>query len=173
MAETRAYLRSLSKTSADLAQILGRLNRLLCDDTEDERFVTLMFTLLDPLSRSLVYSSAGHIHGYVLDGAGATRHVLSSTGIPLGIFGEAEFPSSPEIPLVAGDLLLLLTDGAAEARSPDGTFFETERVLRVIAEARHCSSAQIVESLRVAVDAFSQGSAQVDDITVVVCKVSP
>jgi serine phosphatase RsbU (regulator of sigma subunit) len=67
----------------------------------------------------------------------------------------------------------MLTDGAAEAQDRDGAFFETERVLRVIAEARHRSSAQIVESLRVAVDAFSQGSAQADDITVVVCKAAP
>ena len=48
------------------------------------------------------------------------------------------------MPLAAGDLLLLLTDGAAEAQDPDGAFFETERVLRVVAEERHRSAAQIV-----------------------------
>jgi PAS domain S-box-containing protein len=171
MAETRAYLRSLSKTSSDLAQILRRLNRLLCQDTEDERFVTLSVTLLDPAKKTITYSSAGHIHGYVLDRAGATRHVLSATGTPLGIFGHAEFPSSPELPLAAGDLLLLLTDGAAEARDPDGAFFETERVLRVVAEERERSATQIVASLRAAIEEFSGGGSQADDITVVVCKV--
>jgi PAS domain S-box-containing protein len=170
MAETRAYLRSLSKTSSDLAQILGRLNRLLCQDTEDERFVTLIVTLLDPARRSITHSSAGHIHGYVLDRAGAVRHVLCATGTPLGIFGQAEFPSSPEIPLTSGDLLLLLTDGAAEARDTAGAFFETERVLRVVAEARERSAAQIVGSLRAAIEEFSGGAPQADDITVVVCK---
>jgi sigma-B regulation protein RsbU (phosphoserine phosphatase) len=173
MAETRAYLRSLAKTSADLGQILRRLNRFLCQDTEDERFVTLMVTLVDPRRRSLVYSSAGHIHGYVLDRSGATRHVLGSTGTPLGIFGEADFPSSPEIPLAAGDLLLLLTDGAAEAQDPDGAFFESERVLRVVAEERHRSAAEIVGCLRAAIEEFSRDSPQADDITVVVCKVGP
>jgi sigma-B regulation protein RsbU (phosphoserine phosphatase) len=173
MAETRAYLRSLSKTSADLAQILRRLNRFLCQDTGDERFVTLMLTLLDPVRRSLVYSSAGHIHGYVLDRSGAVRHVLDSTGTPLGIFDDSGFASSPEIPLEEGDLLLLLTDGAAEARNSEGAFFETERVLRVVAGERHRGAAQIVESLRAAVEEFSRDSPQADDITVVVCKVGP
>jgi sigma-B regulation protein RsbU (phosphoserine phosphatase) len=173
MAETRAYLRSLSRTSSDLGQILRRLNRLLCHDTEDERFVTLMVALLDPARRSLVYSSAGHIHGHVLDRDGTTRHVLRSTGAPLGIFENGEFPSSPEIPLAAGDLLLLLTDGAAEAQDRDGAFFETERVLRVVAQERHRSAAQIVECLRAAVGEFSRDSPQADDITVVVCKVAP
>jgi PAS domain S-box-containing protein len=173
MAETRAYLRSLAKTSTDPSPILRRLNRLLYQDTEDERFVTLMLTLLDPVRRSLVYSSAGHIHGYVLDRSGAPRHVLASTGTPLGIFDDSEFASSPEIPLEGGDLLLLLTDGAAEARSPEGAFFETERVLRTVAKERHRGAAQIVESLRAAVEEFSGGSPQADDITVVVCGVGP
>ena len=173
MAETRAYLRSLSETSADLGQILRRLNRFLCQDTEDERFVTLMVALVDPARRSLLYSSAGHIHGYVLDHTGAPRHVLGSTGAPLGIFGEADFPSSPEIPLAGGDLLLLLTDGAAEAQDPDGAFFETERVLRVVAVERHRSAAEIVGHLRTAIETFSRDSPQADDITVVVCKVGP
>ena len=173
MAETRAYLRSLSKTSVDLGQILRRLNRLLCQDTEDERFVTLMLTLLDPVRRSLVYSSAGHIHGYVLGRSGAARHVLDSTGAPLGIFDDSEFASRPEIRLEEGDLLLLLTDGAAEAQNPEGAFFETEGVLRTVAKARHRSAAQIVESLRAAVLEFTRDSPQADDITVVVCKVGP
>ena len=99
--------------------------------------------------------------------------MLGSTGTPLGIFGEADFPSSPEIPLAAGDLLLLLTDGAAEAQDPDGAFFETERVLRVVAEERHRSAADIVGRLRTAIEAFSRDSPQADDITVVVCKVGP
>jgi sigma-B regulation protein RsbU (phosphoserine phosphatase) len=173
MVETRAYLRSLSKTSSDLGQILLRLNRLLCQDTDDERFVTMLATLLDPVRKSLVYSSAGHVDGYVLDRGGATRHVLGSTGLPLGILAEAEFPPSAEIPLAAGDLLLLLTDGATEAQDPDGAFFETERVLRVVAEERHRGAAQIVECLQAAVREFSRDAPQADDITAVVCKVGP
>jgi PAS domain S-box-containing protein len=171
MAETRAYLRSLSKTTTDLGEILRQLNLLLCHDTEDERFVTLMLTLLDPARKTIVYSSAGHIHGYVLDRSGATRHVLDSTGTPLGIFGDSEFASSPEIPLAKGDLLLLLTDGAAEAQDRNGDFFETERVLRVVAEERQRSSAQIVRRLRAAIEEFAGDSPQRDDITVVVGKV--
>jgi PAS domain S-box-containing protein len=171
MAETRAYLRSLSKTSAQLDQIFRRLNRLLRQDTDDELFVTLMVALLDPARRSIVYASAGHVHGYVLDRSGAVRHVLDSTGIPLGIFGDAEFASSPEIPLAEGDLLLLLTDGAAEAQDQNGDFFETERVLRVVAEERQHSSAEIVRRLRAAIEEFAGESPQRDDITVVVGKV--
>ena len=42
MAETRAYLRSLVRTTPDLCSTLEQLNAFLCADTEDGRFVTLM-----------------------------------------------------------------------------------------------------------------------------------
>ncbi len=173
MAETRAYLRSLAEATSELTEILGRLNLLLCRDTEEGRFVTLMLALLDPARRSLAYSSAGHIQGYVLDRSGATRHVLESTGTPLGLFRESAIAAAPEIALEEGDLLLLLTDGAAEAQDRDGVFFGPERVLRVVAEAREESAARIVRRLRAAVEEFSPEGSQRDDITVVVAKAVP
>ena len=127
MAKTRAYLRAVARASMGLNDTLSALNAFLFEDTESERFVTLMLVLLDPVRRSIVYSSAGHVDGYVLNGSGNLKHVLRSTGPALGIFGRAEFPPSPELPLASGDLLLLLTDGIGEARREDGAFFETGR----------------------------------------------
>jgi PAS domain S-box-containing protein len=173
MAETRAYLRSLTRATTDLSEILGALNAFLFEDTEEERFVTLMLALVDPVRRTIVYSSAGHIHGYVLDGTGATRHALGSTGLPLGIVRSAEFPASPELPLASEDLLLLLTDGAPEAQSRDGEAFGSDRVLGVVARAREDDAAQIVRRLHAAVSAFAPGEPQGDDITAVVCRVLP
>jgi hypothetical protein len=50
-AEARAYLRSLSKTTTDLGEILRQLNLLLCHDTEGARFVTLTAPVHRHLSR--------------------------------------------------------------------------------------------------------------------------
>ena len=172
MAETRAYLRSLVRSSTDLDEILRQLNVFLCDDTEDERFVTLLLAILDPARRSLIFSSAGHIPGYVLDPSGAPRRVLESTGMPLGIFSDAEFPASPEIPLAEGDLLVMLTDGATEAQSESGDFFEAESVLRVVRRERRHGCAHIVRELQRAIEEFTAESPQRDDITAVVGRVN-
>src|SRR6266536_5297199 len=59
MAETRAYLRTLVTGALDAGEILTRANRMLADDVDFERFVTLMLVKLDAASQSLVYSSAG------------------------------------------------------------------------------------------------------------------
>jgi PAS domain S-box-containing protein len=177
MAETRAYLRSLVRAtdclraSAYLREILGSLNAFLVEDTEDHCYVTLLLALLDPARKTLVYASAGHIHGYALDGAGATRHVLESTSPPLGLFRDAAFAPSGELALAAGDLLLLVTDGLTEARNHEGEFFEAERVLGCVAQAREDDAARVVRRLYAAVSAFAAEEPLHDDVTAVVCRV--
>jgi PAS domain S-box-containing protein len=171
MAETRAYLRSLVKADTSLDAILRTLNAFLYADTEDNRFVTLSLALLDPARRSLAFASAGHIHGYVLDASGGTVHVLRAASPPLGLFADPEFPAGEEVTLGSGDLVLMLTDGAAEAQREDGQFFEARRVLEVVRAARGEDAAQVVRRIHAAVRAFAPDEPQRDDITAVVCRV--
>src|SRR5205823_14364179 len=69
MASTRAYLRALALVHTDITQMLALANRVLCQDT-NEQFVTLVLARLDPDSGTLIYASAGHPSGYLLDRAG-------------------------------------------------------------------------------------------------------
>lgn len=171
VAETRAYLRSLARTSADLAEIFTALNAFLLEDTAEERFVTLLLALVDPVRRSLVYASAGHIDGYVLDAAGSPRRQLSSTSPPLGLFPDAEFHPCGPLPLGCGDTIALLTDGVTEAQNRSGEFFECGRTLACLAQSRSESAASIVKRLKAAVSTFMGDEPQRDDITAVVCRV--
>src|SRR5262249_35382813 len=97
VAETCAYIRALALTHADIERILTLVNRRLVEDITDDHFVTLLLARLDPRTRSLVYQSAGHNPGYVLDGEGNVKAVLPSTGMPLGLLPEADFSSTAAI----------------------------------------------------------------------------
>jgi sigma-B regulation protein RsbU (phosphoserine phosphatase) len=132
VAETRAYLRALTFTNTDPGQVLDNVNQRLFEDIGAEHFVTLFLGRLHPLRRSLVYSNAGHLPAYVLDGHGAVKLVLSSTGFPLGAVPDSPFPNRPEVRLEPGDLLLLLSDGIVEARMRDGPLFGIGRTLEVV-----------------------------------------
>jgi sigma-B regulation protein RsbU (phosphoserine phosphatase) len=149
------------------------VNRILAPDVEGDRFITLLLARLDPRTRSLVYTSAGHQTGYVFDATGAIKAALKSTSVPLGIFLEAEFPTGDEVRLQTGDLVLFLTDGVVEARTPDGMVFGTQRVEELIRFYRTASARQIVENIYHAVRAFSHNLPQYDDITATVIKVGP
>jgi serine phosphatase RsbU (regulator of sigma subunit) len=78
--------------------------------------------------------------------------------------------ASAAIPLSHGDVLALLTDGIAEAESPDGVPFGSNGALDFIGGHAEASAQTIVDGLTSAVRAFHEGSAQRDDITMVVCK---
>ncbi len=171
MAETRAYLRALAGRREDPGEILTRTNGILAEDIGSERFITLFLGCLDPRTRSLIYASAGHPPGYILNAEGAVKATLKRTGIPLGMRADFVFPSAAEIVLAPGDILVLLTDGIEEATSPDEALFGIERVFDIVRSSRSEPALVIVQKLYEAVRAFAHHAPQVDDITAIVVKV--
>jgi phosphoserine phosphatase RsbU/P len=171
MAETRAYLRVLAKNREDPAEILSRTNLVLAEDVGSERYVTLFLARLNEERKALCYANAGHLPGYILNRDGEPRAILKRTGPPLGLRGEAEYPCTPEVPLEAGEMILLLTDGFEEALSPADELFGMQRVLQVVKDHRTDSAVQIVERMHKAFLEFTGNTPQSDDLTMVVVKV--
>jgi serine phosphatase RsbU (regulator of sigma subunit) len=173
MAATRAYLRVLAQTCADIGTMLGLANRLLAQDVSDGRNVTLLLGQIDLARRTLIHTSAGHPPGYVLARDGTVRAFLYSTGPPLGILPDADYAPTTGSVLEPGDVLLLVTDGVLEARDPTKQqMFGRDRTLDVIRAHRRYSAREMVETLCEAVQNFAQGRPQLDDITVIVIRVS-
>src|SRR5262249_1659019 len=160
-----------AQLSTELTVIRRLVNRVLLSDIKGDRFITLILAKLDPTRHTLVYASAGHQTGYLLNSAGTVKQALASTGYPLGILKEADFPASEEIPLQPEDLVMLVTDGIVEARAPDGTVFGWQRTVDIVRVYRQATAGQIVDNLYYAVRAFSQNLPQNDDITAAVIKV--
>jgi sigma-B regulation protein RsbU (phosphoserine phosphatase) len=172
MAETRAYLRVLAKNREDPGEILTRANLVLAEDLGGERYVTLLFVRIDPQTRMITYSNAGHPAGYILSRNGDVSALLKRTGIPLGLRSETRYASASLGPLSPGDIVILLTDGFEETVSPDDRMFGIERVLNVVRENRNSSAAKIVEAMFLAAKNFSQNESQADDLTILVIKVT-
>jgi PAS domain S-box-containing protein len=172
MVELRAYLRAFSQQSSDLGEILSLTNNALVSDLEQDRYATLVFCRLEPDTRTVVYSSAGHTPGFILDFSGTLKRTLDSIDLPLGFLPKHAFGCSEPIKLEPGDILALLTDGITESERPDQDFFGVERALEFIRSNRQSSAHEIVTGLYQAVRTFSNGLPQTDDITAVVCKVA-
>ncbi len=170
MAETRAYLRSLTRELEGLGPILTKINDLLVEDLPESSFVALIMVRLDPVGRSLSYCNAGHTSGYLLTGAGDVKFVLKSTGMPLGLFAGHHYPCSEIIALDPGDLLVLITDGVTESGAGCEELFGDERVLEVVREHQDEAAQAIIQHIHTAAREFAGGEIQHDDMTLVVCK---
>lgn len=165
---TRSYLRGIALTGAEVGPLFQLTNQCLSSPRLD-LFVTAFLMRLDASTRSLSYTSAGHLPGYVLDSHGQTRAILHSTGIPLGIDGANEFPAST-VSFEPGDLILLVTDGITEAASSEGELFGMERALQLVRQHHKQTPDEIVSALFAAVNVYCNNN-YLDDLTAVIIKV--
>ena len=171
MASVRLSLRSLVSICSTPAEIVTRLNRTLRTEIEKGRFVTLLLVRLDSATRSLSYVNAGHPTGYVLDSCGDVKARLHSESLPLAILAEADSVTQGSLATSPGDIIVLLTDGVTEARSPRDDFFGEQRALELVRQNCHKSSRELVDMLCQAVLDFSECAAPSDDVTALVVKI--
>ncbi len=122
--QTKYLLRVFLRQYRDPAQALDELNAQISPQVRREEFVSLSVCVFDQRAGTLRWASAGHPPAWLWHD-GEVRP-LPSTGPLLTLDHQASYLSR-EMPLEAGDLLLLYTDGLAEARSGVALFGE-ERI---------------------------------------------
>lgn len=169
MALTYAHLRSLLEIYSDVGDILARVNRFLINETD--HFVTLLFGRLMLAARQFVGTNAGHPPGYVLNSKGHVKGKIGSTAVPLAVIPDATFPAGNVVALEPGDVVVLLTDGILETRSPDNAIFGMCRTFDVIRANQSRSAREIIEAIYDAVLNFCHPQKPDDDMTAIVIKV--
>ena len=161
MTATRAILRSLVKLSDSPSQTLKQLNHTLLDDFPPNKFVTMIYGVLDARSREITFASAGHPRPLLINHA--CSYVDIDAGLPLGL-GASPYPEHT-LRLEPGARLLLYTDGITEAMSRDNEEYGPARLIDHFLLPDAC-----VEGLIDEVQRFTHGSDQTDDATVVLVR---
>lgn len=169
MAATRRVIRTLCKYHPDPGELLTAASKDLCEDTGGMHFVTALLAVIDPDTRTMTFAAGGHDSLLVHADGSHTR--LDSSGLPLGICVENEIVTSETIALRTGDIIVLLTDGLAEAMNPSRELFRTDRLLKLIRQ--HCdrSAQEILQLLLNAVHEHCAPQSHTDDLTAVIVKV--
>ncbi len=134
--------------AADPAKVLLGLNQALCGKFE-HHFVTAAYVFIDMQNLTLTYAGAGHPPLLLWGGREDVRSV-EENGLFLGKFSFASY-TSVELPIKAGDRILLYTDGIPETTNPAGVEFGTDG-FRKFLEAEQSTSAdhfadQLLEEL--------------------------
>lgn len=170
VAEARALTRAVLTVNPALDSALEQINRLLCADLPQDRFITACLVLLDPKTGKLHYKSAGH--GPLLHYQRVTDEVkvLPIHGVPLGVFDDFPYDEQTTIQLKHGDFLFLITDGFEEWANPDGDQFGTQRISQIIRTDRDLPASEMIQSLHESVLRHANGTTQLDDLTAVVIK---
>ena len=166
MANVQAAVRSQVLAHASVTECLERTNTLLFRCTDQGKFVTAFFGVLDCQRHLLTYSNAGHNPPLLFRG-GMKRERLETGGLVLGIFDETAFEEST-CRLDRGDLLVVYSDGITEASDMNGEEFGEEGIIAVVNRERHQGPAQVLDAILKAALDFSGDQLQLDDMTMVV-----
>jgi sigma-B regulation protein RsbU (phosphoserine phosphatase) len=170
MAITHAIAHAEPGTHEPPQQLLGHLNeRLVRSYTRNGTFITAFYAVLDPKTRTLTYSMAGHDPPRLV----RNNKIIAldeNGGLPLGILCDQAYTQST-IQLQSGDQLVLYTDGITEAmaplRGPSRELFGLERLDELLLACKPQTAAECIDAIRNAVDKFREHQPATDDQTLV------
>jgi serine phosphatase RsbU (regulator of sigma subunit) len=158
------------RSGTRLPEALNRVNRLLCEKSLPFQFATLFLFMLRADGAG-EFISAGHNPAYLFRSATGKIERLVSDLYPLGMFDFAAYQSSP-LHLCGGDILLVYSDGLTDAENQRHEMFGETRLLDLIRHDGRSGSPGLVQKLLQALEEFTQGTPQTDDITFVVVEKS-
>ncbi|WP_244202133.1 SpoIIE family protein phosphatase [Streptomyces diastatochromogenes] len=118
MGRLRTAVRTLSELELPPDEILGHLNDIV-GELGNDAFATCLYGIYDPVSRCLSYASAGQPPPAVAHPDGTVTFLPMTPDPPLGV--AAPPFETLEIPLPAGSLLALYSDGLVESKDRDIT----------------------------------------------------
>lgn len=159
--QVKYLLRVFLRQYRDPAQALEELNALLSTQNKPEDFVSMCVAVFDQVAGTVRFASAGHPAAWVWHD-GEVR-ALRSTGPMLTLDPKGTFISR-EVPLEPGDVLLMYTDGLAEARQGEELFGE-ERIGAMLRRDPGRDADTLCKALLEAAQDFS-ASALSDDVAI-------
>lgn len=160
------FVRAVATETKRVCHVIHQLQRFVAENFGPlGMFVTFASLVYDPKARTVTYSAAGHPPGLLVRSSGSVERLnpsypmLGIEGVTLDDVGEQV------VPLAAGDLLTLYTDGVTESRPPNGEFFGLARLEKLLQELRGSAVQPLTEEVARRAEAYTEGPLK-DDVLV-------
>jgi sigma-B regulation protein RsbU (phosphoserine phosphatase) len=160
MTQLHALFRSLAMMSLPLGQIVAHANRIFCESALAGQYATLVCGQAKPTGEVEIHN-AGHLPAILAGQGGVLR--IESTGLPLGMFCEAEF-SATRLQMEVDDTLFLYTDGLSEAQNADAEY-GVDRVTQLVRQQSGRRPSELITACLHDLNSFADFSLHSDDLT--------
>ncbi len=159
-------------TRPDIAQAVTHLNDLFFQANFEDRFLTLIASVLDPVAHRVTLVNAGHVFPWLY--RQATRSLEKPVPESIGSFAIGWVPGnqyeSITVDMQPGDTLILCTDGILDAESEEGERFTEQGLIKSLKlnDPHVVLTPQLIGKCIIdAVTAHSANQPQFDDIALV------
>lgn len=164
MMVSRTLLKSTALENGEPAQVIQTVNAILAADNESLMFVTMIYAIYDPSTKSLTYCNGGHNPFLLVHENGDVDLHDSHDGIALGVGSEYQYEQHT-IQVVDGDLIVFYTDGVNEAEDETEALFGMDRFCKVFEGGGFRNPQVATDAVFTAVHNFAGTYPQSDDIT--------
>jgi len=157
-----------SRTMNDLAEMSAKLNNSILEKSESNAFISFFMGILDPEKEEMTYVNAGHNPPIILGSTGGVQKLVG-TGLCLGMLPDVTYKTGT-VPLRAGDLLCVHTDGIVERRDRSRQLFGEDRLIETLRKWSGLRARDVMSKVFEAVDIFSEHLEPEDDMTLIILK---
>jgi serine phosphatase RsbU (regulator of sigma subunit) len=165
MAMTLSLIRSEAGRYTNPAAVLVEVNRRLLAESSNEMFVTVFYSVLNPVLRSLTYAIAGHDPPFLRHASGGVER-LALGGLPMGLFEQLTL-TDETLNLESGEILVIHTDGLTDAVNCRDEDYGHSRLADTIFRAPIAAQDVLAHILK-DLEAFAGPVCQPDDITLLI-----
>src|ERR1700674_1592214 len=161
-------MRSLAPQKLQPADILKQMNQIIGERRIEGRFMTAGLATWQKVKRKLRVANGGQSQPLLYKDGHCEK--IELTGFPLGIFEEVNYDEWSGV-LEPSDILVFHSDGIAESTNPEGQFFGTEKLRKLIEQHHELQATELADLILREVDWFTQNAPLTDDRTLVIAKV--
>jgi len=151
----------------DPVLMFNHVNRFLCDHVEVGRYATMFFGVLDSEGH-MEFINAGH-PSPILIRKDRVEEAFTEGSYPVGLVPDTQYTAAC-LKLEPEDTLVLFSDGVTEAMDPDEQLFGVPRLRDVLSGKTNLPLEEIQKSVLEAVENFSRGARQADDLTLLLVR---
>jgi phosphoserine phosphatase RsbU/P len=170
MAHIQASVRNVAHEAMTASACTTLLNDRLVQSTSPEKFVTMVYAVIDTEAHTVRYTNGGH--NPPLRVARDGTHPLATGGTMLGMIEGLTFEEEV-VALAPGESIVLYTDGISEAVNEEQELFGDERLQEFVAQRYALSAEEMKKEILEVVRQHQQNAPQADDMTLVIVRRLP
>jgi len=168
MAMTKTLIKSYASSDLSTASIMTRVNDELCENNDENLFVTVFLSILNVNTGELKFTNAGHNYPYIIKDDKSLVTLKQKHG-PIVAAMEGLIYKESTITLDKDDTLFLFTDGVTEAMNIDEELYGEQRLEDFLFKSDVKDVKTTINTLVDDIYLYENGSAQTDDITMLSC----
>ena len=158
-------LSNVYSTETSTAEISNIINNYMCDNANDDMYITMFIGIMDLHSGLIRFTNAGHPEPIIIHENRQISYLNKYPDIPIGILDDYQY-NEHTYTLRKNCQILLFTDGITDAENEQGQFYGKQRLIKCIQSVTENTPREIVKTLLGQLRLHIGKADQSDDFTI-------